>query len=64
LVDVTMRSGDRCRRCFVGVLLSIFGAIARRAAIEHARGEWVGLPFIWMACGAQKLAAFFHVGRI
>ena len=34
------------------------------AAIEHACGERVGFPFIWMACGAQKLAAFFRAGRI
>ena len=34
------------------------------AAIEHARGERVGLPFIWMACGPQKFAGFFSAGRI
>jgi hypothetical protein len=34
------------------------------AAIEHARANGVGVPFIWMACGAQKFAGFFSAGRI
>ena len=34
------------------------------AAIEHACGERVGFSFSWLTGGAQKLAAFFHVGRI
>ena len=36
----------------------------RFTAIEHALGEWIGFPFSWMACGAQKLAASYEYGAV